>query len=267
MTKIGIIGLGWLGKPLSKKLAQEGYCVKGTTTSLQKKNQLQREGHEVYKLTIQPESLVGDIFLFFENLDILIVNIPPQIQKEDTSSYIKKIDILIHHVVQFKIKQLLYVSTTSVFLDTDEISIYNETNNPNAYSSKANQLIEAERIIMNNVSFEATVVRFGGLVGNNRHPIYYLSGKQVGNAKAPVNLIHLEDCIKLLLCIINKNEWGHYFHGVTEIDKNKSEFYSFSALKRSLLPPVFTEIQSKGKKISSEFTRMHLGIQFNQDIS
>ena len=44
MHKIGILGCGWLGFPLAEILIKKGFDVKGTSTSLEKVEQLNKIG-------------------------------------------------------------------------------------------------------------------------------------------------------------------------------------------------------------------------------
>ena len=41
MTKLGILGCGWLGFPLAKVLIKKDYDVKGTSTSIEKVKKLE----------------------------------------------------------------------------------------------------------------------------------------------------------------------------------------------------------------------------------
>lgn len=49
---IGILGCGWLGKPLAEHLLAEGYRVKGSTTTPEKKEILLDAGIEAFKVTL-----------------------------------------------------------------------------------------------------------------------------------------------------------------------------------------------------------------------
>lgn len=44
MTKISILGCGWLGLPLAKALIENGFSVKGSTTSTDKLTALENDG-------------------------------------------------------------------------------------------------------------------------------------------------------------------------------------------------------------------------------
>jgi nucleoside-diphosphate-sugar epimerase len=268
MKLIGIIGLGWLGKPLAKELEKIGFEVKGSTTSLTNKVELQKQGFNAFQLKLETNKITGEKEPFFENLNILVVNIPPKISKEDTTSYVLKIQCLISEIRLHNIQKVIYVSTTSVFEDAEDFPVYTEQDRPNATSHKTLQLIEAENLISQITEIESAIVRFGGLVGGERHPVFYLSGRNnLGNAKAPINLIHLSDCIRLIKAIIQQNKFNQVYHGVNSATENKADFYIHSAKKRNLDLPNFNTNTGTGKKISADATKSMLNIEFNEQIS
>ena len=46
-----------------------------------------------------------------------------------------------------------------------------------------------------------TILRFGGLIGEERNPLKYLIQKEeILNSDAPINYIHLKDCIGIIKC-------------------------------------------------------------------
>lgn len=267
MKKIGVLGLGWLGKPLAEELQKEGFQVSGTTTTTAKKLQLLKEGFQAFQIQIEADRIVGEAELFFRNLDVLILNIPPKIPKDDISTYLKKIKRLHIEILKHQIKKVIYISSTSVFEDALNFPVYNEQSTPNAKSPKALQLIKAEQTFIKTPEFETAVVRFGGLVGNQRHPVYYLAGKSnLANPAAPINLIHLTDCINLIKTIIKANKFNQVFHGVQSSPESKATFYKKAAQKRSLELPFFDKKVNVGKKITAEFTSNLLSIEFNNSV-
>ena len=90
-NRIGIIGCGWLGLPLAKTLILNNYKVKGSTTTKNKLEILKKEGIEPYLIEITENSISASINSFLNELDILIINIPPKIRKEGLINYSKKI--------------------------------------------------------------------------------------------------------------------------------------------------------------------------------
>ena len=54
--KIAIIGCGWLGLPLAKKLIKENFIVKGSTTSKEKISVLKTEKIEPFLIDLNKNS-------------------------------------------------------------------------------------------------------------------------------------------------------------------------------------------------------------------
>ncbi|KAG1652294.1 Protein YeeZ [Nymphon striatum] len=132
--------------------------------------------------TVREKEILGDISKFLVNVDVLIVNIPPKLRGKNKESYVKKIELLHHEVVKNAKKQLPQPSTES-----------------------GEQLLAAENIFKNDTNLDTTIIRFGGLIGPNRHPITMLSGrKELSNGNYPINLIHLNDCIRIITASFGK---------------------------------------------------------------
>ncbi|MBT8238285.1 MAG: NAD(P)-binding domain-containing protein, partial [Croceitalea sp.] len=66
---IGIIGCGWLGKPLAKALLAENYKIKGSTTTKDKLKELEAEGINAHWIVLNENSIEGEIDLFLDSLD------------------------------------------------------------------------------------------------------------------------------------------------------------------------------------------------------
>ncbi len=259
MKKISVLGCGWLGLPLSQFLLYKGFIVKGSTTSLDKLNLINDKIEQVFLIKAEENEIEGDVDLFFECTDILIINIPPKLRAGIESNYVSRIERILEQVKKHNIKKVLYVSSTSVFPD-DNLE-YDENKVPIPYSSTSKQLIEAENLVKNAAYFSSTIIRFGGLIGENRHPVTYMSAKdkEVENPCAPINLIHLEDCIGLIFSIIIQEKWGFIFHGVSPFHPSKKEYYSNEAKKRGLEVRFLNDQISWGKKVNSNLTLCQLG--------
>ena len=110
---------------------------------------------------------------------------------------------------------------------------------------------------MNAEKSENTIVRFGGLIGPKRHPVNMLSQKKgLKNGTAPVNLIHLKDCIAMLKTIISESYWGEVFNGVFPYHPTKQEYYQNEAKKRGIQAPEYlasTEETLKGRVLSKNY--------------
>lgn len=264
MKNISILGCGWLGLPLAKSLLEKGFSVKGSTTSLEKISLLEQTGILTFKIFLDENEIHGDIESFLENSEILIIDIPPKLRGNSKENFVDKIKNLIPFIENAKVEKVLFVSSTSVYAD-DNLSV-NETTKPQPDTESGKQLLETEMILQNNKNFKTTIVRFGGLIGGNRHPVYFLSGKQnLENPEASINLIHQTDCIGILESIIDKDCFGEIFNAVAPFHPSRKDYYTQKATEFGLAIPEFdTAKSSVGKTINSIKVESVLNYTFQQ---
>ncbi|WP_294733848.1 SDR family oxidoreductase [uncultured Flavobacterium sp.] len=251
MNQISILGCGWLGLPLAKQLITKGYSVKGTTTTPQKTESLQQLDIAPYVIALQENKVVGDFSSFLDGSKILIINIPPSLRKDNNESFVAKINILIPMIESSQVDKVLFVSSTSVYgANNGVITEITKPILPVTESGK--QLLEVERLLQSNTRFKTTILRFGGLIGADRHPVHYLAGKEnVANPNAAINLIHQDDCINIILKIIENEAWADTFNAVAPYHPSRKEYYTEKAREKNLPLPSFSrEEVSKVKMIA-----------------
>jgi nucleoside-diphosphate-sugar epimerase len=225
INQISILGCGWLGFPLAKSLIENGFSINGSTTSANKISLFTNAKINAYLLEISEDMIIGDISSFLENSEILIIDIPPKLRGKSGENFVLKIEMLIPFIENSTVKKVLFISSTSVYPDCN--SIFSEETIPQPENENGKQLLEAERLLQKNIHFKSTIVRFGGLIGADRHPIFFLAGKQnVENPDAPINLIHLSDCIGIIYQIIKMDCFGETFNAVTPFHPSRKEYYS-----------------------------------------
>jgi len=265
---ISVLGCGWLGLPLAKKLLAEGHTVKGSTTNRDKMASLTAEGIIPFRIQIFEEGVQGDLTSFLSDAEILIIDIPPGTRQDPETNFVGKTGRLKEFIERSPVKHVLFVSSTSVYEDTEAIPEYTEDDPANGTSPNSLQLRGAETLLKKCENCTVSIVRFGGLIGPGRHPVKYLAGrKNIANPGAPVNLIHQEDCIGIILAIIEKNAWGDVFNAVNPEHPSKEEYYRRMAADRNLAIPEFdTQQVSKGKIIRSVKVEEELGYIYQQGI-
>ncbi|OUR98165.1 hypothetical protein A9Q86_13990 [Flavobacteriales bacterium 33_180_T64] len=251
--QICIIGCGWLGFPLAKTLIENGYDINGTTTSKNKIEVLKDANINPFLIHFSSERILGDITSCLLHCKTLIINIPPGLAKHPEHNYVQKMKNLISHIEISSIKNVIYIGSTSVYDDNENFPIITE-DSPTSNSKNALQLLKVEALFRNNKNFKTTILRFSGLYGEDRHPAKFLSGrKQLKNANAPVNLIHQNDCIAILLAIIKQNIWNTLLNASTVPHPTKNEYYNSVCNRLEIPIPGFEKNEkSKGKIINSE---------------
>ena len=77
MKKVAIIGCGWLGKALANSLIAQGHHVRGSVTSKDGLALLQNMGIEPFLIKLNNEAIIGNLNLFVEGVDIIVIAFPP----------------------------------------------------------------------------------------------------------------------------------------------------------------------------------------------
>jgi len=262
MTKISILGCGWLGFPLAKAFISEGFEVNGSTTSESKLALLQNSRIKPFLISLSESGIEGSISGFL-NSDVLIVDVPPKLRGLEKENFVSKIQNLVHFIENSTIQNVLFISSTSVYADDNTIITEEKTPNPDNESGR--QLYESEQLLQKNKNFKTTILRLGGLIGDDRHPIKFIAGKEnLENPDGPINLIHQKDCIGIILKIIQNDIWNETFNAAAPFHPTRENYYIEKAQSLNLPEPKFKpEKNSVGKTIDSQKLRQILGYDFS----
>jgi nucleoside-diphosphate-sugar epimerase len=276
MTQISILGCGWLGLPLAKALIANGFSVKGSTTTESKLTGLIALDIDPFLITLgavegalDSKRITGAIEDFLNGSKTLIIDIPPQLRGKNSNSstaeekiFVEKIKTLILHIEKSTIENVIFVSSTSVYGEANGTITEETIPKPDTESGK--QLLEVEALLQNNPNFKTTILRFGGLIGEDRNPIQFLAGKEnLENPETPINFIHQEDCIGIILKIIATDSWNEIYNGVSPFHPTRETYYTQKATEFALPLPQFDHSKpSNGKLILSDKVENILGYAF-----
>jgi nucleoside-diphosphate-sugar epimerase len=251
MTKISILGCGWLGFPLAKALHSKGFSVNGSTTSTEKLVVLENAGIEPFLIALSENKTTGNVTDFLKNSKILIIDVPPKLRGSGTENFVSKIRNVIPFIEKSSIENVLFISSTSVYNDDD--AFVTEETIPKPDTEGGKQLLETEQLLQSNINFKTTVLRFGGLIGEDRNPIKFLAGREnLENPDVPINLIHQEDCMGIILKIIENDVWNETFNAVAPSHPSRELYYTQKAVDLDLALPKFNHKNpSIGKTILS----------------
>lgn len=247
ISTISILGCGWLGLPLAEALAAKGYEIKGSVTSREKHQLLRGKGILPYHLILDANHTELDDPGFFKT-NLVIVSIPPRRTDDVERVFPAQVGQLIYYLEEYKVPRVLFISSTSVYPETAGIAKEEDAVSPEKSSGRA--LIEAENLLSRSKVFKTTVVRFGGLIGADRNPARFLTRqKGVVDGSKPVNLIHRDDCIQIILELISQQVWGEVFNACCPDHPGKKEFYETASEISGIQPPVFEKLSSFSGKI------------------
>lgn len=187
----------------------------------------------------------------FLNSDILIINI--------TSKNLSGFRDLIKQIEISPIQKVLFISSTSVYQNLNR-----EVSEDEQAEDRESPLWQIEQQFQDSGRFQTTIIRFSGLVDSRRHPgRFFLNGRRIPQADAPVNLIHLQDCLGIIEAVIHQQAWGEVFNGCADTHPTKREFYSYARNLLELpLPQFDNESDIRYKIISNKKIKTKLKYQF-----
>ncbi len=233
---ISLLGTGWLGLPLAKTLISQGYKVRGSTRTKERDTELRATNIIPCILDLKESNQDWHEFL---DSNVLIVNIP--------SKEICGFEHLIARIQSSNIQKVIFISSTSVYSNINQVIYEDEKLENNGHP-----LRKIEQLFMNNTHFQTSVIRFGGLIGYSRHPgRFFKPNSVVKNPDAKVNLIHRDDCIKIIVRILELDLWGEEFNCCADSHPTKRDFYRQAALQCGIEVPNFEQNNDLRFKIIS----------------
>lgn len=231
--KIAMIGCGWVGKRLARYLTDKGQYVISTTTSEDKIDSLKEISSEVHLLDFNTTTN----FDFLKGVDVAIFSMP--ISRE---GWLKGFQNL-HHSFP---KTILF-SSTGVY--PKENKIFTEADTENLRPD----ILQAENLVKEKYP-QTTILRFGGLMGDDRALKNMFKNRIPENPEKKANYIHYEDILPIVELLIESNIEGEIYNVVAPEHPSIAEILNLQIEQSTM-----NTAQNKQRIISSE----HLIRDFN----
>ena len=259
--RIGVLGCGWLGLGLAQSYVADGFVVHGSRQSKKDADSLQEQGIHGFAVQINENYVSGNLSEFLHGVSRLFLTFPPGIRKNPKRNFVAVIQQLLPHIHKSKVKEIVFTSSTGVYGPQQGLVTPNTVPQPQTESGR--QLLEVESILRSQDSFSTQIVRLGGLLGGDRHPVKQLAKLSVvDNPQAPVNLIHKADAIGLLSYLADQAPWQSIYNGVAPWHPTKQDFYEQAAKEMQLPLPKFTEEPGNANKVVTDPQVQSLGYAF-----
>ena len=192
MKTISLLGCGSLGFPLAIKLLQNGYNVKGSTTTTSKLQQLKKAGIIPYLIDVD-----NIIPLDFFTSDVLVITLPYKKSFIEPSIYKNQVKKVCEYVKTSSIQHIVFTSSSSVYPKDGNIYLTSDTFTPTTLRAKV--LLECEDMLNKLENISVATIRLGGI---------YSDEKQIKKSTNPRKLVSHKDAIK------------HIEHGINRVGKN-----------------------------------------------
>ena len=255
--KISILGCGWLGRAVAKRLVTLGYQVYGSTTTVEKIPILKSFGIIPFELHVDPYVHGVHLDTFF-NVPTLLITLPFRRKLKDPRHYYDQLtNILNKCPVDTKI---IFTSSTSVY--PLENRTFSEEDPFTTDSIRSKALFEVEQLVRLHRP-RSTILRLAGLYGQER-PIgkFMASRKEVARPDAPVNLVHQDDVVTIICELLLRRLESLTLNVVSDEHPSRRELYVQKAKALGLNPPTFAEDDNAYKIISNQKIKALLGYTF-----
>jgi nucleoside-diphosphate-sugar epimerase len=282
---VGIIGCGWLGKALAASLLEQGVSVLATSSQQSNVEQLHGQGIEAQQLLL-PSNIkqLGQHDIFTQQC--LVIAITPKFRQGQTDYGIKVEQLVDAAKERGIVQRIILLSSTAVYQGleglVDENSKLNLVESSSVELSsvelgsmklgsaksgsveKAPILHTAEQAVLN-FHRQGNILRLAGLVGPERHPGKFLLAKRtLKSSSAPVNLIHQQDAVGLILSLLTSTSPQGIFNGVSDTHVTKAIYYQAAAKSLGLELPTLSndKVLDSTRIVSGAKAKQRLGYSF-----
>lgn len=248
--KLLVLGAGWFGSALCRHFASFSWEVFASIRSDAERTELEAQGIVVRNYTLGqkfPFSLLSDV-------DTVVIAIPPG--KDD--GVVDAHKELVRSIDDLQPKRVILISSTGVYGSGAEVEV-------DEYSAVKDGKLKDIELVYQLGKSNLSIIRFGGLIGPDRYPGRFFSGrKDIPNGRASVNLIHLDDCIGLTEAVMRTGYSG-IVNGVMPIHYSRAEFYTKAAELAGMELPEFKDELVSEKRVCSKVIGSKLDFQFKHN--
>lgn len=260
---VAVIGCGWLGTPLATRLIERGSVVFGTTTRAGKLPALAALGIRAVMFDLNHDPQVVPVASAY------VITIPPS----GITGYAGKVAALVE-AIDAAARPVVFCSSTSVYPDEARTMVESDVlpgEVPAAgeadaapHGTRRGELLAAEGACARHAGH--VILRLGGLYGAGRHPVTFLAGRTgVPRPLAPVNVVHLDDVVAVVMAILDRRVAGEVFNVCSDRLRTREAFYTAAARELGLPAPVFDASDpSGGKRVDSGKLVRDLGFRFSR---
>lgn len=230
--KILVIGAGWLGTQLATRLKSDGHELWLSSRSAAKSSVVAEQfGHFVLDLaqSIRPTPELESLFK-----DALVICTVPA-SRSDGEGYLRAVAQLASLMKLLGASACIHLSSTGIYEglqgDVDEQAQLHLADPRIELLAVGEQLLK--------VAIPCCTLRLAGLIGPDRHPARFLSGKPAGDPQSAVNMVHSSDICAAVSAIVQQQLWPELFNLASPAYCSKAEFYLTACELASLPAPVF----------------------------
>ena len=230
--------MGWLGSAFARTLQRRGVPVVGTVrgdTGNPGVRDTVPGNIPVYRFSLG-DALPPEIEAAAPGAAVLI-SVSPFRAALSPDAFERRLEKVARELSEAGVSQIVYTSATSVYpvhianpREGDAADLYSPRSGISLYRAEASVRIGARAV-------PVVTLRFGGLFGPGRHPGRFFLKQPLRFPDDPVNLIHLDDCIRVIDLAMTLND-TQVINAVAPVHPERGVFYTAAALDIGEMPPV-----------------------------
>ncbi|MFT5859920.1 MAG: nucleoside-diphosphate-sugar epimerase [Flavobacteriaceae bacterium] len=260
---VTIIGCGWLGKSLGEQLHKSGHTVNGSTRNPANFEKFEKVGIQAFLLdSVREVEIPKEVVA---TTAVLIITVPPTSRNKGLSGIEENRQFMENVLASFsKDVRVIYTSSTGIYPKRERE--YYETYTFSDREQKTS-LFQLESAVTSSEK-SSVILRLGGLIGEGRHPIFSLEGREdVPNPEGPINFVHSGDVIAAIEKIMELPTVSGVYNLVNPMHPSRKSYYDGAAKYYGLMAPSFARSPAIHRLIASKKVIQELDYKFRFPIN
>ena len=242
---ITVIGAGWLGLSLIKRLHALGHTTIGTSRQQDCLDELNELGAKGLFFDLDAPDWDVTARSILSTSEVLILTVPASRKRPEIESwYPDRLGSLTKLAQEAGVNQVIFTSSTGVYPNVNGPVTVLTPVEPQTSSTKG--IVAFENELMRLGFPKITILRLAGLVGGDRHPVKFLSGRTLPGGDDPINLVDRDQVIEAVLEVLADDKPPLLKNVVWSDHPAKKVFYSNEAKRLGVDPPVFMDGHAPG---------------------
>ncbi|KAF7769029.1 hypothetical protein PCIT_a3570 [Pseudoalteromonas citrea] len=252
MTRLVVVGAGWLGHPLCQQARDLDWQVEGTRRSPDEAVSFERY------LAMPNEHIEHTLSLHDA---WWVCALPPRARHAD-SKYLLMLQQALALSKTMSARGFLLCSSTGVYSNAE--GIYSEYSDLDTSTERQQVLVTAEELV---TSQQGKVLRLAGLVGPGREPGNFVAGKTLkSSSQSLVNMVHQQDVINAIFTVLSQWRAAQPIYNVCNAwHPTRTQYYQKKCQALNTLVPEFSSAE-KVERIIDGSAICQLGFEYHHTI-
>lgn len=252
MTRLVVLGAGWLGHPLCEQAIEQGWQVQGTRRT--------PDPDVAFECLLKCVEETVHHGISLEDA-WWVCAIPPRASDKE-SKYLHILEHMLALSKKLSSKGFLLCSSTGVY--SPNTGTYSESSTLDSSTLRQQVLVNAEQLVKQS---NGKILRLAGLVGPEREPGRFGAGKILrGSALGKVNMVHRQDVIDAIFTVLS--QWSlakNVYNLCNPMHPSRVDYYQQKCLAQGTQVPEF-ENQDDAARIIDGSAIAELGFVYRHAI-